>query len=214
VSHFFNKESLSSLSIGKEMKDWIWRIVATILHLGNIEIGNGPNNFAYVYPRSYVSVSIVSKLLKVPSRDLLDLFLVRANVSSNKRVKHHNTTKEAIKLRDLLARHLYEILWKAIMEAINKTLRTNEEKNENSKIVSIVDVTARSHTGMDRLFGHLLLEKVYEHFRSTSLKGLLNDVLTQENGTFTNSEHILDGEATVRTIEVCICFSVILSHFL
>lgn len=61
--------ALNSLGLGKEAKSMIYEFLASILHLGNIELTSvGPQ--VEIMESSRIHLSSVAKLLKIDSKDL------------------------------------------------------------------------------------------------------------------------------------------------
>lgn len=95
--------SLDSLGISEMQRESIYGLLASILHLGNIQFGNNDSGYAHISSESYQSLVCAADLLATDSKILENSLLKRKlSVPNNQRdsevtyVKYIRTTNNVI----------------------------------------------------------------------------------------------------------------------
>ncbi|CAG0903293.1 unnamed protein product, partial [Darwinula stevensoni] len=117
------RNALSILGISNDMQMQVFRILAAILHLGNIAIldTRDQSDSCHV-PKNDPHLLVVSDLLQVDKEGLAKWLTNRRIVSQREVFTKPMTSSEAMFARDALAKHVYANQFGLIVECINKSL--------------------------------------------------------------------------------------------
>lgn len=139
--------ALATLGFTNIEIDNIVRVLAGILHLGNVVIthSNSSNKDQTTevdqdhcsISSNDVSLSILSDILKLDKQDLLQWLTTRQIESFNESVMIPMNKQTAEAARDALAKHLYSKLFHFIVQIVNRNLMSG--KNEDS-FIGVLDI--------------------------------------------------------------------------
>lgn len=128
---------------GEEINDLV-RILAGILHLGNINITHSSKKERQEIDQDTsnissndISLSVFSDILKVNKADLMQWLTTRQIESINDTVKIPMNKAASEAARDALAKHLYSKLFHFIVQTINRNLMSG--KNEDT-FIGVLDI--------------------------------------------------------------------------
>ncbi|CRL02752.1 CLUMA_CG015744, isoform B [Clunio marinus] len=136
-------DALTTLGFSNDEINSIVRILAGILHLGNINIthrtgGNHEEDYESCSIASNdLSLNIVSDILRLDKDDLLQWLTTRQIESINDTVMIPMNKSSAEGARDALAKHLYSKLFHFIVQTVNRNLMSG--KNEDS-FIGVLDI--------------------------------------------------------------------------
>lgn len=142
----FNDTSnaLSTLGFTNDEINSLVRILAGVLHLGNVNITHGSkkdreeiDQEACSVSSNDISLSILSDILKLNKTDLLKWLTTRQIESFNESVMIPMNKSTAEAARDALAKHLYSKLFHFIVQSVNRNLLSG--KNEDS-FIGVLDI--------------------------------------------------------------------------
>jgi chitin synthase len=160
------KENLKSLGIGKRNQAQIWKILAAILHLGNIGFMDDetkPQEPAAV--KNPEVLGIASSLLSLPQESLKNALLYKSKTIGRDTFSTFLKAEGAAEQRDHLASTLYSLIFTWILEHINERLAKPEE--EVHQVLSIVDFPFYQKVAhgldsarMDTFFANYAMERV------------------------------------------------------
>ncbi|XP_018562187.1 myosin-IA isoform X2 [Anoplophora glabripennis] len=132
--------SLNTLQFSKEDQDLLWRVVAAILHLGNVEFDVDEEKLILKKSRS---VDIVADLLKVQKKDLETALCERVIAARGDIMRKEHTETEAAFGRDAFAKAVYERLFGWIVDKINSAIAVdanNYSRNHKSSLIGVLDI--------------------------------------------------------------------------
>ncbi|XP_050522189.1 unconventional myosin-Va isoform X2 [Daktulosphaira vitifoliae] len=137
-------QALNTLGFSQEDQDLMWRVLASILHLGNVQItdrsqrsaGDGDSCFIL---QDEPSLHIFSSLLDVDSGELLKWLCYRKIVSMRETYEKPMTVEEAIGARDALAKHMYASLFQWLISIMNKTM-CETSPTGSCPIIGVLDI--------------------------------------------------------------------------
>jgi len=128
------RQAFSLLGINEIEQMSIFRVLAAILHLGNIEIGG--NDHAEIYSDDDSLLAFCS--LMGVELDTMSLWLINRKISTvNDTMIKALNPREAKFSRDALAKHIYSCLFNWIVTKLNKAL-TGESKQ--GKFIGVLDI--------------------------------------------------------------------------
>lgn len=128
--------ALSTLGFSKDEIDKIIRIIAGILHLGNINITTADQESSAIASND-LSLSLLSDILYLDKSDLLRWLTTRQIESFNETVLIPMNIASAEAARDALAKHIYSKLFQYIVNTINRNL-INTRKEDN--FIGVLDI--------------------------------------------------------------------------
>ena len=132
-------EALKLLGFSDEDSRNIFRILASILHLGNVKIeasGRGDSEKSQVKMED-PSLPIVASLMEVPEKDLRQWLCNKKVVARNDTYVTPLKPSEAQHSRDALAKCIYSNLFDWIVYQINKALKTSKKVH---KFIGVLDI--------------------------------------------------------------------------
>lgn len=137
-------KALSTLGFENDEIDNIVRILAGILHLGNVDITHSNqqdreeiDQEASSIASNDLSLNILSDILKLNKADLLQWLTTRQIESFNESVMIPMNKSTAEAARDALAKHLYSKLFHFIVQMVNRNLMSG--KNEDG-FIGVLDI--------------------------------------------------------------------------
>lgn len=129
-------KSLTTLEFSNDEINNIIRIIAGILHLGNINITSVDQESSTIAPND-ISISILSDILKLNKADLLRWLTTRQIESINDTVLIPMNREQAEAAREALAKHIYSKVFQYIVKTINRNL-INTKKEDN--FIGVLDI--------------------------------------------------------------------------
>lgn len=132
--------SLNTLQFSKDDQDTLWRIVAAILHLGNVDFESDEDKLVV---KKSKSVDLVADLLRVPKNDLETALCERVIAARGDIMRKEHTESEAAFGRDAFAKAIYERLFGWIVDRINSAIAVesnNYNKNYKSSLIGVLDI--------------------------------------------------------------------------
>lgn len=114
----------------------IWKIVAAVLHLGNISFKNDEDNVVIANKNS---LQHASKLLQVTEAEMTNSLTQRVIAArGDVMMKSHNVTQAEFG-RDALAKAIYDRLFTWIINRINKSIIVPGQKRYNN-VIGVLDI--------------------------------------------------------------------------
>jgi myosin-5 len=129
-------KALTTLGFSNEEINNIIRILAGVLHLGNINIDDGGGEACSIASNN-ISLSIMSDILKLNKAELLQWLTTRQIESFNDTVLIPMNKASAEAARDALAKHIYSKIFHYIVQAVNRNL-INPRKEDN--FIGVLDI--------------------------------------------------------------------------
>ncbi|KAG8034288.1 hypothetical protein G9C98_001372 [Cotesia typhae] len=183
----FNQINKSFKVIGfhDDQVNTVYRVLAAILNLGNIEfkeqnLNNDNNEDNNNNKCTFVDIeplNSVADLLGVESQDLLETFTSISVVTRGETIIRNNTINEAQTIRDGMAKGLYGRLFDWIVNQINNCISFNRNLNKNYEPLTI---------GLLDIFG-------FENFFKNSFEQLCINIANEQIQYYFN-QHIFTWE--------------------
>lgn len=141
-------EAMSMLGIYNEQQRMIWRILAAILHLGNVNMNTmGKNKDTCFIKKDDFHCQMVSSLLGVNHDQLCKWLCARKIIATGEVYVKPLTWAEAHNGRDALAKHVYSQLFSWIVEHVNTSLAMPTQRKS---FIGVLDIYGYD---FDLLFG-------------------------------------------------------------
>ncbi|XP_077389347.1 unconventional myosin-Va isoform X1 [Festucalex cinctus] len=133
------RNAFTILGVLPDQQMELFRILAAVLHLGNVKIsGSGRNS-----DRSYIdaddsSLAIFSKLLGVEATHMAHWLCHRRLVLAGDALVKPMTGQQAVEARDALAKHIYEQMFKWTVHRLNSALRSQAGRTKT--FIGVLDI--------------------------------------------------------------------------
>jgi myosin V len=129
-------KALETLGFNSDEINNIVRVIAGILHLGNVRITETDQESCSIASNE-LSLNILSDILKLNKKDLIQWLTTRQIESMNDSVMIPMNKQTAEAARDALAKHLYSKLFHFIVQTVNRNLMSG--KNEDT-FIGVLDI--------------------------------------------------------------------------
>ena len=161
--------SLVTLGFTKAEIDSIMRVLAGILHLGNINITEEDQESSKI-ANNDLSMNILSDILKLNKEDLHQWLTIRQIESFNESVKipMNRATSEAA--RDALAKHLYSKLFLFIVQTINRNLTSGKVEDGFIGVLDIYGFETFEFNSFEQFSINYANEKLQQQFNQHVFK--------------------------------------------
>ncbi|XP_022906681.1 unconventional myosin ID isoform X2 [Onthophagus taurus] len=132
--------SLSTLQFSKDDIDTLWRVVAAVLHLGDIEFKTDDDK---IQLKDTKESKEVANLLKVPHDELTKALCERVIAAHGDIMRKEHTQTEAFYGRDALGKAVYDRLFTWIVGKINSAISVDDNnisKHYRSSLIGVLDI--------------------------------------------------------------------------
>ena len=119
----WTRTALARLGFKEKHVQGVLRVIASILHILAIELGDADDHVQVLNP---TKLSCAAELLQVSAADLQQSLVMDTLFVQGERVTHMLDARGARQQRDSLAHHLYAVLFAFVVEAMNQKLAPAE----------------------------------------------------------------------------------------
>jgi myosin heavy subunit len=136
----------------KEEQQAIWSIIASILHLGNLEFDekglDNNNPCTLIQPEA---LSAASDLMQIKEENLKKSFLNKTRTIGKQVIDSKMNKADCVAMKDSFTKALYERMFNWLVRKLNKTITTKEYMN--TKFDDIINDKTRYSIGLLDIFG-------------------------------------------------------------
>lgn len=147
----------------KEIKD-IFSVLASVLHLGNLEPSEGEGG---VYTFEPERVECVTKHLQLDPKLFTETLTSRKVQLRNESNTIPFNKARVISSRDVMAKHLYGRLFSWLVERVNEHINPVRAQSKKLHVINIFDIFGMESfaiNGLDQLFINYTNERLQQHF--------------------------------------------------
>ncbi|KAG2221465.1 hypothetical protein INT45_005006 [Circinella minor] len=135
------KQSLSMVGIHKETQQQILRLLAALLHLGNIEIGGRSDA---MLSENDSSLGMATQLLGINTNEFKK-WIVRKQISTrSEKIMTNLSPQQAHVVRDSMAKYIYSNLFDWLVGVVNESLAC-DDVNRVSTFIGVLDIYGFEH---------------------------------------------------------------------
>ncbi|XP_068461753.1 myosin-8-like [Phaseolus vulgaris] len=168
------KRAMEVVGISSDEQDAIFRIVAAVLHLGNIEFIKGAeeelDSSQPKDEKSFYHLKIAAELLMCDEKSLEDSFCKRVMVTRGDTITKSLDPNSAALSRDALAKIVYSRLFDWIVCKINNTIGQDPESNKLIGVLDIYGFESFKTNSFEQFCINLTNEKLQQHFNQHVFK--------------------------------------------
>ncbi|ORX97267.1 Myo2 class V myosin [Basidiobolus meristosporus CBS 931.73] len=140
------RKSLSLIGISPEIQKDIFRVLAALLHLGNIKIG-GSDKLGAMIDEADPSFETVTSLLQLNSGEFRKWLVKKQLVTRTESIRTNLKPSEAVAARDAVAKFIYTKLFDWLIRIINKSLCSEEISQTANSFIGVLDIYGFEHFG-------------------------------------------------------------------
>ncbi|KAK2606377.1 class II myosin [Conoideocrella luteorostrata] len=161
--------AMKVIGLGQTEKDEIFRMLATVLWIGNIQFQEDDSGYAAVADQSVVD--FVAYLMEVTPEKLIHAITIRILTPRNGEViESPANAAQATATRDALAKAIYNNLFDWIVERINKSLKSRQASANTIGILDIYGFEIFEKNSFEQLCINYVNEKLQQIFIQLTLK--------------------------------------------
>ncbi|CAA7013966.1 unnamed protein product [Microthlaspi erraticum] len=163
------REAMGIVGISSEEQEAIFRVLAAILHLGNIEFVNGEEVDSSV-PKDKKSLKIAAELFMCDEQALEDSLCKRVMVTPEETISRCLDPESAAFSRDALAKFVYSRLFDWIVNKINISIGQDPDSKSMIGVLDIYGFESFKTNSFEQFCINLTNEKLQQHFNEHVLK--------------------------------------------
>ncbi|KAJ1840070.1 Myosin type-2 heavy chain 1, partial [Coemansia sp. RSA 2708] len=137
--------SLEMVGIDGTQRGHIWRTLAGILHLGNVEFSGSESTGSFVGAESEPQFAIAAELLGVGEAKLRQWLTKRQIVTRHDNILAKVNKTQALVIRDSIAKFIYARLFDWILGPINASLLPTQVDEGQTSFVGVLDIYGFEH---------------------------------------------------------------------
>ncbi|KAL2942705.1 Myosin-11 [Bienertia sinuspersici] len=166
------RRAMDIVGISEKEQDAIFRVVAAILHLGNIDFAKGEEIDSSVIKddKSRFHLNTVSELLMCDAQALEDALLKRVMITPEEVIKRSLDPLNATVSRDGLAKTIYSRLFDWLVDKINVSIGQDPNSKSLIGILDIYGFESFKHNSFEQFCINFTNEKLQQHFNQHVFK--------------------------------------------
>ncbi|KAL3623630.1 hypothetical protein CASFOL_032446 [Castilleja foliolosa] len=192
------RRAMDIVGISEEEQDAIFRVVASILHLGNIEFSKGKefDSSGIKDEKSKFHLNTAAELLKCDPKRLEDALIKRVMVTPEEVITRTLDPEAALGSRDSLAKTIYSRLFDWLVEKINLSIGQDPNSKAIIGVLDIYGFESFKHNSFEQFCINFTNEKLQQHFNQHVFKMEQEDYEKEEINwsyiEFVDNKDVLD----------------------
>ncbi|OIW18737.1 hypothetical protein TanjilG_13489 [Lupinus angustifolius] len=166
------RRAMDIVGISEEEQEAIFRVVAAILHLGNIEFSKGEEIDSSVIKdeKSRFHLNVTAELLKCNATSLEDALIKRVMVTPEEVITRTLDPDAALGSRDALAKTIYSRLFDWLVEKINNSIGQDPNSKSIIGVLDIYGFESFKFNSFEQFCINFTNEKLQQHFNQHVFK--------------------------------------------
>ena len=137
------RQSLTRLGISEEVQSSLWRILAALLHIGNIKI-TATRTESQLYP-SEPSLARACQLLGIDAAAFAQWTVKKQLITRGEKIMSNLTPQQATVVRDSVAKYIYSSLFDWLVETMNGFLAPEDIIKDVTSFIGVLDIYGFEH---------------------------------------------------------------------
>ncbi|WMV31888.1 hypothetical protein MTR67_025273, partial [Solanum verrucosum] len=166
------RRAMDVVGISEKEQEAIFRVVASVLHLGNLQFAKGKETDSSVLKddKSKFHLQTVAELLMCDLKDLEDALLKRVMVTPEEVIKRSLDPDAATVSRDGLAKTLYSRLFDWLVDKINNSIGQDPSSKSLIGVLDIYGFESFKTNSFEQFCINFTNEKLQQHFNQHVFK--------------------------------------------
>ncbi|XP_053267355.1 unconventional myosin-Vb isoform X1 [Pleuronectes platessa] len=164
------REAFTLLGVKDSSQSNIFRIMASILHLGNVEICSERDGESCRVSKDDAHLTHFCRLLGVELKQMEHWLCHRKLATTSETYVKNMSSKQATNARDALAKHIYARMFDWIVQHINKSLHTTSKQNSFIGVLDIYGFETFEINSFEQFCINYANEKLQQQFNSHVFK--------------------------------------------
>ncbi|RDA84679.1 hypothetical protein CP532_3516 [Ophiocordyceps camponoti-leonardi (nom. inval.)] len=137
------KKSLHTIGVSETKQGDIFKLLAGLLHLGNVKITASRNDS--VLAPTEPSLERACNILGVDATDFAKWIVKKQLITRGEKITSNLSQAQAVVVRDSVAKFVYSSLFDWLVDVINSSLATEEVLNRVSSFIGVLDIYGFEH---------------------------------------------------------------------
>ncbi|KAH8598030.1 putative myosin MYO2 [Bisporella sp. PMI_857] len=137
------KKSLLVIGVDASQQSEIFKLLAALLHLGNVKIGASRTDSVLVSTEP--SLAKAAAILGVDPAEFAKWTVKKQLITRGEKITSNLTQQQAIVVRDSVAKFVYSSLFDWLVESINTALATEEVLSRVKSFIGVLDIYGFEH---------------------------------------------------------------------
>ncbi|XP_028318179.1 unconventional myosin-Vb isoform X5 [Gouania willdenowi] len=164
------REAFTLLGVKESSQMSIFKVIASILHLGNVEICPDRDGESCHVSRTDVHLKHFCQLLGAELQQMEHWLCHRKLVTASETYVKNMSAKQALNARDALAKHIYARMFEWIVEHVNKALHTSAKQHSFIGVLDIYGFETFEINSFEQFCINYANEKLQQQFNSHVFK--------------------------------------------
>ncbi|KAJ4910820.1 Myosin family protein with Dil domain [Raphanus sativus] len=176
------RRAMDIVGISEEEQDAIFRVVAAILHLGNVEFAKGKEIDSSVLKddKSRFHLDATAELLRCNAKSLEDALIKRAMITPEEVITKTLDPDSATGSRDALAKTIYSRLFDWLVDKINNSIGQDPNSKTIIGVLDIYGFESFKTNSFEQFCINFTNEKLQQHFNQHVFKMEQEDYTKEE----------------------------------
>ncbi|KAI1827544.1 P-loop containing nucleoside triphosphate hydrolase protein [Xylaria intraflava] len=161
------KSSLKTIGVDESQQAGIFKLLAGLLHLGNVKITASRNDS--VLAPTEPSLERACAILGIDATDFAKWIVKKQLVTRGEKIVSNLTQQQAIVVRDSVAKYIYSSLFDWLVEIINRSLAADEVVSRVNSFIGVLDIYGFEHfakNSFEQFCINYANEKLQQQFNS------------------------------------------------
>ncbi|KAM3433424.1 hypothetical protein MY4824_002555 [Beauveria thailandica] len=137
------KKSLQTIGVAQDQQAYIFRLLAGLLHLGNVKITASRNDS--VLAPTEPSLELACKILGIDATEFAKWIVKKQLVTRGEKITSNLSQAQAVVVRDSVAKFIYSSLFDWLVNIINHSLATPEVLDRVKNFIGVLDIYGFEH---------------------------------------------------------------------
>ncbi|KAK8524791.1 hypothetical protein V6N13_015796 [Hibiscus sabdariffa] len=166
------RRAMDIVGINDEQQEAIFRVVAAILHLGNINFAKGKEIDSSVIKdeKSRFHLNMTAELLRCDAQSLEDALIKRVMVTPEEVITRSLDPENAVSSRDALAKTIYSRLFDWLVDTINVSIGQDPNSKSIIGVLDIYGFESFKCNSFEQFCINFTNEKLQQHFNQHVFK--------------------------------------------